>query len=82
MDTVERVMTLTWEVTEQSLAAGASSGGRGATTVIFAPVQGFFAVRTIAQLNIQVRSLERFKPKKVQYHTRLRSMEQWIQSFS
>jgi hypothetical protein len=59
VDTIKKVLELSWEVTTQTLAAGAASGGRGATTVIFAPVQGFFAVRTIAQLSIQVSHLLR-----------------------
>lgn len=47
-------MQLSWEVTDATLAAGAASGGRGATTVLFAPVQGFFAVPHAEQLDIQV----------------------------
>ncbi|CAL8464543.1 g4078 [Coccomyxa elongata] len=54
VDSIEKVMQLSWEVTTATLAAGAASGGQGATTVIFAPVQGFFAVPKASQLDIQV----------------------------
>ncbi len=54
VDSIEKVMQLSWEVTAATLAAGAASGGQGATTIIFAPVQGFFAVPKASQLDIQV----------------------------
>ena len=54
VDLVNKVMTLSWQVTADTLASGAASGGRGATTEVFAPVQGFFAVASVARLSIQV----------------------------
>ena len=54
VNTTAKVMTLTWQVTADTLAAGAASGGRGATTEVFAPVQGFFTVPSVEQLSIQV----------------------------
>nr|QOL01077.1 putative extracellular protein CSOL_010 [Pseudococcomyxa simplex] len=54
VDSIDKVMQLSWEVTDATLAAGAASGGRGATTVLFAPIQGFFAVPHAEQLDIQV----------------------------
>ena len=54
VDTTAKVVTLSWQVTADTLAAGAASGGRGATTEVFAPVQGFFAVPSLEQLSIQV----------------------------
>lgn len=47
-------MQFSWEVTSATLVAGAASAGRGATTVFFAPVQGFFAVPHAKQVDIQV----------------------------
>lgn len=60
VDLVNKVMTLSWQVTAATLASGAASGGRGATTVVFAPVQGFFAVSSVARLSIQVRRCSLF----------------------
>lgn len=54
MDTVKKSMVLSWQVTADTLASGAASGGRGATTEVFAPIQGFFTVATAADLLIQV----------------------------
>ena len=49
-----RTLEYTWEVTDAAMASGAISGGLGATTEIFAPIQGFFHVASLAQLDLQV----------------------------
>ena len=54
VDTVNKSMVLSWQVTAATLASGAASSGRGATTEIFAPIQGFFAVARAEDLVIQV----------------------------
>jgi hypothetical protein len=60
VDLENKVMTLSWQVSAGTLAAGAGSGGRGATTEVFAPVQGFFAVSSVTRLSIQVRCCSSF----------------------
>ena len=52
MDSKYRVLDLSWQVTSAALA----QGSRGATTEIFAPVQGFFQVATVSDLHITVSS--------------------------
>lgn len=50
MDSKYRIVEMHWVVTVAALAQGT----RGATTEIFAPVQGFFQVPTVADLKIDV----------------------------
>ncbi|CAL5220637.1 g2681 [Coccomyxa viridis] len=52
IDSKYRVLDLDWVVTDAAL----SQGSRGATTEIFAPVQGFFQVATVSDLQIKVTS--------------------------
>ena len=53
IDSKYRVLDLDWVVTDAAL----SQGSRGATTEIFAPVQGFFQVATVSDLQIKVSPL-------------------------
>ena len=48
-----RVLNYAWEVTP----AAAAQGGRGATTELFAPVQGFFQVPRISDLRVRLQPL-------------------------
>jgi len=50
IDSKYKYLDFAWEVT----AAAAAQGGRAATTEIFAPVQGFFQVPTVQDLQIDV----------------------------
>ena len=50
IDSKYRYLDLNWVVTDAALAQGA----RGATTEIFAPVQAFFQVSTVSDLQITV----------------------------
>jgi hypothetical protein len=54
VDAGAKSVSLSWEVVGATLAAGAASGGQGATTVVFAPLQGFFGASSAAQLRILV----------------------------
>lgn len=67
VDAAAKKVTLSWEVTGATLAAGAGSNGVGATTVVFAPLQGFFGVSSPSQLDIQVRDLHH-PPAVPQWH--------------
>ena len=50
IDSKYRTLDLNWQVTSAALA----QGSRGATTEVFAPVQGFFQVPTVSDLQITV----------------------------
>ena len=52
IDSKYRRLDMNWLVTDAALA----QGSRGATTEVFAPVQGFFQVATAADLQITVSS--------------------------